>query len=149
MKGFCARCGEPLQDTDKVCPKCGMPVETWETKENEALEDTAEIPSVSLEETQITEEPSEEDEKIYVVEKKPSIISTILFILLVIGLLLVAAFGYCYLRNPSYIDTAFGFFGVKTNFARNVEVTGSYGKTPVPTTIPSASPSASASAAAN
>jgi len=140
MKGFCVRCGAELKDTDRICPNCGMPVEedAADTEKNEKvadLEDTAEIPSI--EETQITEQPDPEDEKIYVVEKKPSIISTIFYILLLLFLLGAAAFAYCYFQHPDYLDTAFGYIGVKTNFAREIEIEGTYNSssrsTPTPT----------------
>ena len=147
MKGFCARCGEPLKDTDTVCPNCGMPVEP----EKEELEDTAEIPAQEedTQETQVvnSEDVEEEEEKVYVVEKS-SWVATFFYILLVIALLLVGAFGYCYFKHPDYIDTAFGFFGVETNFARDIEINGTYGSKPKVTATPSASPSISPSPSA-
>lgn len=147
MNKVCVRCGAPLLESDKICPNCGMPVEELDEKEDPAdLEDTAEIP-VTEDSTQVVEPEAvnEEDEKIYVVEKS-SWVSTFFYILLVLALLLVAAFAYCYFKHPDYIDTAFGYFGVHTNFARNVEVEGTYGQNkPTPSPVISASPSASAS----
>jgi len=145
MKGFCVRCRQPLKDTDTICPNCGLPVEPEKTD----LEDTAEIP-VEEEDTHPVnlEDVQEEEEKVYVVEKS-SWIATLFYSLLVIALLLVGVFGYCYFRHPDYIDTAFGFFGVETNFARDIEIKGTYGKsTPRPTATPSPSPTILASPAA-
>lgn len=168
MKGFCIRCGEPLALTDKICPNCGMPVEEEEVKEPvspaekpagqqpdafaqaASMEDTAEIPVSEV--TQVMpsseEQPSEdeEDEKVYVVERRPSFFSTLFYLLLVLFLLGVAAFGYCYFRHPDYIDIAMEKIGVHTNFARNVEVDGTYGlASPEPST--EVSPAATEAAA--
>jgi uncharacterized membrane protein YvbJ len=145
MKGICSKCGAVLSEEDKICPNCGTPVEAEKKEGTSSLEDTAEI---ALEDTQETEVVSDaEEEKVYVVEKKPSVISTIFFILLVICLLGAAAFGYCYFKHPDYLDTAFHYIGVETNFARDIEIEGSYGKakesaSPSIAASPSSSPSA-------
>lgn len=135
MSKTCKNCGEPLGDVEKVCPKCGMLVEdNEEVKVEESLEDTAELP--------VQEESSEtnEDEKVYVVEKS-SIIGNIFFTLLVIILLGAAAFAYCFFQHPDYLDTAFGYIGFETNFARNVEIEGTYGQKPTATPTITISPS--------
>jgi hypothetical protein len=148
MEKFCVRCGARLSEEDKICPNCGMPVEAEAEPKTveEDEQDTAEIPVIEQTVVETRPQENEEEEKIYVVEKS-SWISTFFYILLVLALLLVAAFGYCYFKHPDYIDTAFGYFGVKTNFARNVEIEGTYGQH-TPTPSPSASPSASAAASA-
>lgn len=140
MSRTCRNCGAQLADTDKVCPNCGSPV----IEEIEASEDTVEMPAIKQEpvDQQAETQPQEEqEEKLYVVEKH-SIISNIFYTLLVLVLLLCLAFGYCYFKHPDYIDTAFSYIGVKTNFARNIEITGTYNSTQAKVTpTPSASTS--------
>jgi predicted nucleic acid-binding Zn-ribbon protein len=147
MNRTCTNCGAPLSDNDKFCPNCGLPVE------NESLEDTAELPvineqaapspepSAEPEQEAETDESEPEEEKIYVVEKS-TFLSRFFYCLLVLLLLGAAAFGYCYFKHPDYLDTAFSYIGVETNFARNIEISGSYNSSKKSTPSPSASAAA-------